>query len=131
MAGRSTKNLQPASFKAGADLSAKKNFIVKRTADNTVGLASAATDVLLGVLTNSPKSGDGAAVALVGSGQIALVVAGGSISADAVLTADSAGKAIATTTTGNYILGRAMNDADAGDLVEVLLVNHARYAATA
>jgi len=118
-------------FKAGADLSAKQFFIVKFTAANTVGLASAATDVLLGTLRNKPEQNETAEVHLIGAGGTAKVKLGGSVTAGNFLTADSAGKAVATTTTGNYVLGRALEDGDADDIIEFVPMGHGRYAATA
>lgn len=117
------------SFKAGADLSAKQYFIVKLSSGNVV-LASAATDIILGVLQNKPKSGENADVTLANAQGTVKVVAGGSISAGNMVTADSAGKAVATTTVGNYILGMALEDADSGDVFEVMPIAHRRYAAT-
>ncbi len=116
-------------FKSTNDLSAKQYFIVKLTSGEVV-LAAAATDVLIGVLMNKPKAGENAEVQLINSQGTCKVIAGGTISAGNMLTADSAGKAVATTTTGNYLLGMALKDAVAGDIVEFLPGGHRRYAAT-
>lgn len=117
------------SFKSTNDLSAKQYFIVKLSSGNVV-LASAATDVLLGVLKNKPKASENADVQLVNSQGTCKVKAGGSITAGNMITSDSAGKAVATTTTGNYILGMALEDAATDDVFEFMPMGHARYAAT-
>ena len=119
------------SFKTATDLSAKQYFIVKLSAAQTVALASAATDILIGVLRNEPESGQAAEVHMINGGASAKVKAGGTISAGDMITSDSAGKAVATTTTGNYVLGMALEAAVDGDVFEFAPMNHARYAATA
>lgn len=107
---------------AGADLSAKQYFIVKQdTADDTVVLASAASDFLLGVLQNAPKQGELASVA-VRSGQGTFkVVCGGSVTRGAKLTSDSNGKAVVTTNAGDHIIGYALQAGDASDVIEFML----------
>lgn len=116
-------------FKAGADLRTKQYFIVKLSSGDVV-LAAAATDNLLGILMNKPNSAENAEVQLVNSQGTCKVVAGGSITAGNMITADSAGKAVATTSVGNYILGMALKDAASGDVVEFMPTGHRRYAAT-
>lgn len=118
------------SFKAGADLSAKRYYIVKLdTVQSTVVLASAATDYLIGTLENAPKAGENASVLLRGGGMTGKVKTGGSGSAGAFLTADSAGKAVATTTVGQEVFGRALKDFTSGDVVEYT-PHSGKYAAT-
>ncbi len=105
---------------AGADLSsatASKYHIMKVSAANTVVISSAATDLLVGVLVNQPKSGMGADIVVAGTVQ---VYAGGTINLGDDVTADSAGAAVATTTTGNVVIGRANIEAAAsGDIIEI------------
>lgn len=115
---------------AAADYSAKQYHIMKVVTAGTATIASAATDFLVGVLQNEPKANEGAEVSLISGGGTCKVIAGGSISVGDALTADSNGQAVATTTTGNYLIGRALEAADAGDIIEVLLGGHNRYAAT-
>jgi len=97
---------------AGADLSAKYGFLVKQSAQTYV-LCSAATDKISGVLGNKPTSGNVCRVLNRGT---APVVYGGNVSVDDRLTSDGAGKAIATTTTGNVVFGTAMKAGSAGDM---------------
>lgn len=110
------------SFIAGADLSAKQYFIVKQDTDEgTVVLASAATDFLIGTLENKPLSGENASVLMRHGGATGKVKLGGTVSAvGAKLTADSDGKAVVTTNTGDQILGYALNTGVAGDIIEYM-----------
>lgn len=63
-----TEGAQPlkTSAIAGADLSAKQYHFVKLSADNTVIVCAAATDLPCGVLQNTPVSGDAAEVTVIG-----------------------------------------------------------------
>jgi len=107
------------SFVCGATtLIAKKNYIVKQHTDGTIILAAAATDSIVGVLMNKPAVG---AAALVRIGGTAKVIAGGAINPGAWVTSDGGGKAIATTTDKNVVLGKFLGTAAAaaGDIIEV------------
>jgi hypothetical protein len=109
---------------AGEDLSAKRYYIVKLDTDGTVILASAATDAILGVLDNSPIEGNTADVVLLnGSGTFKVKAANSVISKDAYITADSAGKAVATTSSGNRVIGRAVRTNVANEIVEYVKLN--------
>lgn len=111
------------SREAGADLSAKQYFVIKTDANGKYILATAATDAIRGVLVNAPKLGETADVALVNGSGTFKVLAGGTIAKDAFLTTDANGKAIATTTTGNRVFGRAVAAAVSGDIVEYVKHN--------
>jgi len=109
------------SFIAGADLSAKQYFLVKLgTGVNDIVLASAATDRIVGVLQEKPKTGQPAQVAMLGTSK---VVAGGTIAKGDCITSNASGQAIATTTAGNTVIGIALETAVTGDIFEILLVN--------
>lgn len=108
-------------FEAAGDLSAKQYLIVKPgSGENDIAVASAASDELLGVLQNDPVQYQEAAVMIDGTTK---VIAGGSISKGAMITTDSNGKAIATTTAGNKVIGIAIEDADANDVFEMAIVH--------
>ena len=102
-------------FKAAADYSAKKYYAMYLSADNTVTIGAAATNALVGTLLNEPKANEGAVIAMSGT---SLGFAGGTVSIGDSLTTDSAGKLVATTTTGNIVIGRALEAADASDIFE-------------
>lgn len=103
------------SFKCATDLSAKQYYALKLSADGTVALASAATDKLVGTQLGEAKSGEGVAVVTSGT---ARAIAGAGVSRGDFLTTNSAGKLIATTTTGDYVVGMALEAADANDIFE-------------
>ena len=109
-------------FKAAADYSAKQYHIVWVAN----GIATLADDAdvpgenIMGALMNKPKANENAEVALPHGGGTAKVKAGGSINAGDHLTCDSAGKAVATTTSDDYVFGVALEDADADDIFEYM-----------
>lgn len=107
-------------FAAGAAIGA--NLIVKFGADDdTVIVAAAATDSLLGVVHLGPASGEPVDVMTHG---IADVIAGGAITRGALVTSDAAGKAVAAAPgagVNNRVLGVAMRSAVANDIIPVLL----------
>lgn len=116
---------------AGADLSSSQYYIVKLQADSTysprsVILASAATDVLMGVIANVPDSGAGSDVDVVtrnASGTFK-VICGGTIAIGDALTSDANGKAITTTSSGNHVLGYAQEAGASGQIIEFMPALH-------
>lgn len=109
---------------AGADLTGKRYHIVKLNADGKVILATAATDVILGVLDNEPVLGAVADVVLAnGQGTFRVKAANATIAKDAFITSDANGKAVATTTTGNRVIGRAVRAFAANEIGEYVKAN--------
>jgi Uncharacterized conserved protein (DUF2190) len=110
------------SYLSTNDLSAAANLycIVKMdtAADQSVVLAAAATDPIVGVLQNLPKAGKAAVVRHAGTTK---VFAGGTITRGDMVTSDASGHAITTTTNKDRMLGIALSSAVASDIVEVLL----------
>lgn len=77
--------------------------------------AAAATDLLLGTSDELDHvAGEMVDVSLLSVGRVRL---GGTVAAGAALTSDAAGKAIATTTTGNRIIGFAEVAGVADDVI--------------
>lgn len=111
------------SFTSTNDLSAKQYYIVAvdTSNDESVVLAAAGTDPVVGVLQNKPKAAAAALVRFIGTSK---VIAGGSITRGDKVTSDSNGKAVTTTSANDQVLGRALSSAATGDLVEVLLSMH-------
>lgn len=107
-------------FKSAADLEGKQYRICKVTAQNTVNLASAATDVLAGVINNAPIAGTGSNVdvRMRGQGASHKVILGGTVTIGAKLTADANGAAVATTTSGDQVVGIALMAGVSGDIIE-------------
>ena len=116
-------------FSASADLSAKQYHFVKMSGNNTVTVCAAITDVPIGVLQNTPTSGQAAEVCLFG---ISKVVADGTLAAGNLIgtSADGQADAIAAgTDTTVYTMGIALNAAAAGDTVEAFINTTAGRAA--
>lgn len=112
----------PVSFKSAASLVGKKNYIVYISARGVVTIASAATHAIMGVVKNAPQAGAGqnVEVNLPFGNETFKVICGGSVSLGNKLTSDGNGKAVATTSAGNYTIGVAMQDGDTGDIIEVM-----------
>lgn len=103
-------------FYAGATVAA--NRIVKPGADNTkVIVGAAATDKIIGV-SDSLGAASGETLDVILDG-VALVKAGGSVSMGDLITSDSTGQGVATTTAANRYIGVALEDAASGDLFGV------------
>jgi hypothetical protein len=111
---------------AGADLSAVTNQgkIVKQSAQ-TVILAAAATDKLLGILRIPARSGEAASV-LVLDGAVVQCVCGAAVAVADEITSDSSGRGVATTTGGDWTIGRALTATSNANELFSLLVSHGR-----
>lgn len=98
------------------------NRLVKMgSADQTVVLAAAATDKIIGVSVQNISYASGAVCDVVDGGEYE-VVAGGTITRGDPITSDSAGAGVTAAPAGgtnNYIIGRALDSAVAGDLFTV------------
>jgi len=106
-------------FVCGASsLETKQYYIVKQHTDGTAILSSGATDSHIGVLLNKPAVGAPALVRFAGTTK---VKAGGAINPGAWVTSDGNGKAIATTSAGNVVIGQYLGAAAAadGDIIEI------------
>ena len=91
---------------------------VKITGEHQVGLCTAATDKYVGIMQNKPQRPG--AEATVGIYGVSNVVAGGVITAGALVASDATGRAVVDATNGKYqAIGIA---AGAGELVPVLRV---------
>ena len=109
-------------YKSAADYSDKQYYIVWLSGETATLAddADVAGENLMGVIQNKPASATGANVEVHmpwggGSGK---VIAGGTIAVGDHLTTDANGKAVATTTSGDYVFGVAMQTAVAGDIFE-------------
>ena len=97
--------------------SGKQYRFVKVTGKEQCGLATAAADRVIGVLQNKPQQPGAAAT--VGIWGVSLVTAGGAVAAGDNVEADSEGRAVKSTGTGNGVALSA--SANAGELISVLL----------
>jgi hypothetical protein len=108
------------SREAGEAMTDKQHFIVQLDATGKIEVAEGATDLIVGVLQNTPDTGEQATYAFTG---VAKVKCGGTVGIGAFVTSDTGGKAVATTTDGDIVIGRHIGTvagAD-GDLIEVQL----------
>ena len=122
MAYEISNNALKVTLIAGGDLSAKQYYFVKMSADNTCVICSGATDVPIGVLQNTPESGEEASVLVIGGTK---VVASAAIAAGVKIGTASTGKAdakVAGTDTTEYTVGQVLfaSDADADVLTAVI-----------
>jgi len=105
-------------FPASTDLSTNQYHFV--TIDGSGQLALAGAGARAFVLVDKPDAaGETGTVIVVGKTK---VVAGGTISAGNNVTPDASGEAVVAAT-GDEICGIAMEDAAAGELCQVLVVN--------
>ena len=91
----------------GTSLAAKQYYIVQHA--STAGqckLATSATSKILGVLQNDPAAGEACEVAAVGG--IFKVMCEASVSLGDRLTASSTGRAKTSSTSGNVLIGQAL-----------------------
>ena len=104
---------------AGEAMTDKQYFIVQQAADGDIELGESATDLLVGILQNKPAADEPALYRFLGTSK---VVAAAAISIGDWVTTDSAGKAVATTTNLQIVIGRALEAAGAdGDIIEIQL----------
>jgi len=93
---------------AAADLSTKQYYFVKVNTSGQAALCSGATDKPIGVLQNTPTSGQAAEVLVVGGTKI---VASASLDEGVAIGTTAAGKAgakVVGTDTTNYIVGQVI-----------------------
>lgn len=106
---------------AGADLSGAQYKFVKMSADNTVVVCSAATDLPIGVLQNAPKSGEEATVLVSGGTKLIL---GGTVAAGAVVSTSAGAVGVAIvfgTDVTKYALGQAFTGGVSGDVITAIV----------
>jgi len=116
---------QVITLEAGQDLSAKQYYFVSLASDGQVDPTGAGLGVD-GVLQDDPAvAGYGALVMING---VSKVVAGAVITRGADVASDASGKAVASTS-GDYIVGTALEAATAdGDIIAVLITRAGRTA---
>ncbi len=109
------------SFIAGADLSDYQYHGMKMSANRTCTIFAAETDVPVGVLQNTPESGEEAEVLVIGRSPVVL---GGTVAAGNPIYFDGSGHAIASvagTDTTKYVAGICTIGGDATHVGEALI----------
>lgn len=105
------------SFLAAGDLSTKKNYFMKLSADRTVTTCTGATDKPIGVLYNKPAAA-GRAAQIVVEGRVE-ILAGGTVAYGDKVGTDGNGKVVAYvpgTDTTKYIVGTCIVGAASGEI---------------
>lgn len=96
---------------------AKGKVVKKGSDDKHVAVCSAATDKMVGLMQNASSAAEDVVEVAVSGGAKGL--AGGTIAMGDLLTANSDGELIATTTEDDRVIGIAMQDAVDGDIFAV------------
>jgi ATP-dependent protease Clp ATPase subunit len=110
-------------FEAAADFSSLRYRYVIADANGKAALPVAITNQVLGVIQNTPETGQEANVAPMGSGGSSKIVLGATLAAGAKVSMEAAtGKAIAAASTATPA-GTLLTGGDEDDLAEVLLVS--------
>jgi len=116
-------------LKSNCDLSDKQYYLVKcHTTEGEVVLATALTDVLIGVLQNKPETGQAAVIRVLGTSKVKIGEADMSIGD--FVTASASGKAIVTTASSAFIIGTLLETGGSAHIVEMLISRFKGGAAT-
>lgn len=107
------------SIVAGEDLTAAQFSIVQLSATGEIEAGEGATDLLVGVLQNTPGAGEMATYRFIGTAKVKL---GGTVGIGAWVTSDASGHGVATTTANDAVIGRALEAGVDGDIIEVQLM---------
>ena len=130
-------NLTTISLKAAADLSTKQFYAVQVSAADTVNVASAAGQKVIGFLQDKPSAAGRTALvavygvskavagAAVAAGALVKTLANGKVDdASVVATADASGSSATAATTGAHVIGVALDAATAEDEIIRVLILH-------
>lgn len=108
--------------------SQKYIFMIATAAGQANQATNATSSTLLGVLQNAPKVGEAATIAFKG---LSKVVAGGAVSANAIITTNASGRAAAVAS-GQMAAGRLLEASGAdGDVVTAQLFHPVRWSGAA
>lgn len=116
-----SSQLKIGTLTAAADLSAKQYHFVKLASATTVNVCSAVTDVPIGVLQNTPTSGQSAEIVFMG---VSKVIADATLAAGNVIgtSADAQAQPLTVgTETTVYTCGQAISAASAGETATALI----------
>lgn len=112
---------------AAADLSAKQYYFVKLASATTVNVCSGVTDKPIGVLQNTPTSGQAAEIVFFGISKVN--VDGTTAAGDLLGTAADGQAAVYTSSdTTKYVCGQAIEAGAAGNLVTAYInITNSRF----
>lgn len=106
---------------AGESLADKEFFIGQLNASGELEIAEGATDLLVGIIRTQAGAGEAARYQFTGTAKVKI---GGTVAIGDLVTTDSAGKGVATTTNANIVIGRALEAGVTDDIIEVQLGIH-------
>ena len=118
---------------AGGNITPFRVVKLSTVADNQILISAAATSANIGIAQGgtrrAPGTGDDDGFAAIsgetcmiwGVGCVALGEAGGTVTRGDKVTSDSAGRLVTTTSTGDVVVGWAMQSAATNDLIEILV----------
>ena len=123
--GNTGEHLRIPGLVAAADLSAKQYHIAAlATTAKQVKAAAAATGPIVGILQNDPLLGEAASVVCAG---MTRAMSGAAIAAGDLVTANSTGQCVATTTANNKVVGRALTAATGTAVLFEILVSLSNF----
>jgi len=110
------------------DMSSANGLCVQIDAAGTVSIAdTAASHIIIGVCVDGgAASGDPVSICTMG---VCKVRVGATVNEGAALTCEAGGRAIATTTTADYIVGQALEAGVDGDYIDVRVGTSGRLGA--
>ena len=112
------------SGKAGAAIATAFTF-VKQDADGDIINCSAATDIPIGVVTETKSTGDELAYYVINSSsKIKVKASNAAINDSAAVGTNGTGRLVAKTTSGDHAVGFAVGDIKAGEIGEVIVAPH-------
>jgi hypothetical protein len=112
-------NNQPINFTLTTVGTPSRYHVVQASGGNSCGLATAATQTLVGIIQNAPLAGEHATICPLG---ISKAVAGAAVAVGAKVTTNGSGRVI-TISSGAGLLGYALEAAGAdGDTIAVQVV---------
>lgn len=94
--------------------------IIVKLASGNVVVSAAATNKFIGVTVGAIAAGETGTIRLRSTAGTLKVKTGGTIAVGDRVTSDAAGKAVATTTAADEVLGMALEAGVTGDFIEVM-----------
>ena len=110
--------------KAGEDLTGKEGRAVKISADNTVILATALTDIVVGTVHSGNVSGKAVEIMAFGNG--GEVVIGATVTAGQELAINATGQMIPAVSTNVVRAIAKVGATDAGNFVDVMFISYVK-----
>jgi hypothetical protein len=105
----------PSTYTAEEDMSQAAGLAVKLTADGNVGISDAATDDIVGICEQAMSSATDSSVSVMGVGGMIKARYGDSVNEGDMLTSESGGRLVSTTTEGDCVCAIAREAGSDGE----------------